>query len=106
MPFYGRQEKEPDLQSHPESHLTLSLPRVINSKFPLQPHQKYYITQCEELDFSQRTNMKDDYTTNSHYLINFYWKGWENVLFELGGERVKRVTQHSSLLLPTVGKIR
>ena len=25
--------------------LTLSLPRVINFKFPLQPHQKYYITQ-------------------------------------------------------------
>ena len=32
--------------------LTLSLPRVINFKFPLQPHQKYYITQYEELDFS------------------------------------------------------
>ena len=32
--------------------LTLSLPRVINSKFPLKPHQKYNITQCEELDFS------------------------------------------------------
>ena len=29
--------------------LTLSLPRVINVKFPLQPHQKYYITQHEEL---------------------------------------------------------
>ena len=25
--------------------LTLSIPRVINLKFPLQPHQKYYITQ-------------------------------------------------------------
>ena len=25
--------------------LTLSLLRVINVKFPLQPHQKYYITQ-------------------------------------------------------------
>ena len=25
--------------------LTLSLPRVMNFKFPLQPHQKYYITQ-------------------------------------------------------------
>ena len=31
--------------------LTLSLPRVINVKFPLQPHRKYYMTQCEELDF-------------------------------------------------------
>ena len=31
---------------------TLSLPRVINFKFPLQPHQKYYSTQYEELGFS------------------------------------------------------
>ena len=37
-------------------------------KFPLQPHQKYYITQYEELGFSKRTQMKDDYTTNCHYL--------------------------------------
>ena len=27
---------------------TASLPRVINVKFPLQPHQKYYITQYGE----------------------------------------------------------
>ena len=26
--------------------------RVINFKFPLQPHQKHYITQCEEVGFS------------------------------------------------------
>ena len=32
--------------------LTLSLLRMINVKFPLQPHQKYYITQYGELDFS------------------------------------------------------
>ena len=32
--------------------LTLPLPRVINLKFPLQPHQKYYITQYGELGFS------------------------------------------------------
>ena len=31
--------------------LTLSLPRVINVKFPLQPHQKYNIAQYRELDF-------------------------------------------------------
>ena len=31
---------------HQEGHiLTLSLLRVIKVKFPLQPHQKYYITQ-------------------------------------------------------------
>ena len=32
--------------------ITVSLPRVINFKLPLQPHQKYYITQYEELDLS------------------------------------------------------
>ena len=31
---------------------TLSLPRVINFKFLLQPHQKYYIAQYGELGFS------------------------------------------------------
>ena len=31
---------------------TLSLPRVINIKFPLQPHQQYNITQYGELGFS------------------------------------------------------
>ena len=48
--------------------LTLSLPRVINLKFPLQPHQKYYTAQYEELGFSSLTQMKDDYTTNSRYI--------------------------------------
>ena len=32
--------------------LTLSLPRMINFKFPLQPYEKYYITQYEELGYS------------------------------------------------------
>ena len=40
--------------------LTLSLPRVINVKCLLHPHQKYYITQYEELGFSWLTQMKDD----------------------------------------------
>ena len=35
-----------------KSTLTLSLPRVINFKFLLQPHQQYYITQYEEHGFS------------------------------------------------------
>ena len=35
-----------------QNTLILSLPRVINAKFLLQPHQKYYVTQYEELDFS------------------------------------------------------
>ena len=41
--------------SKPFSH-----PRVINVKFLLQPHQKYYTTQYEELGFSSLTQMKDD----------------------------------------------
>ena len=45
-----------------------SLPRVVNFEFVLQPHQKYYITQNEELGFSSLTQMKDDYTADSHYL--------------------------------------
>ena len=32
--------------------LILSFPKVINLKFPLQSHQKYYITQYGELGFS------------------------------------------------------
>ena len=57
---------------------------------PLQPHQKYYITQYEELGFSTLTQMKDDYASNSHYLIHTFpfIKGWEDVLFELGSKRV------------------
>ena len=50
------------------------------SNFPCKPHQRYSITQYEELGFSSLTQMKDGYTTNSHYLT------WENVLFELGTE--------------------
>ena len=33
---------------------------LIKFKFPLQPHQKYHITQYEELCFSWPTQMKDD----------------------------------------------
>ena len=58
-------------------------------QIPLQPHQKYDITQYEELGFSCLTLMKDDYTTNSHYLtlMHLILKGWENVLFELESAR-------------------
>ena len=31
--------------------MTLSLARVINFRFPLQPQQKYYVIQYEELGF-------------------------------------------------------
>ena len=40
--------------------VTPSLPRVINFKFPLQPHQKYNITQYEELGLSKFPLMKYD----------------------------------------------
>ena len=50
--------------------------RVINFKCLLQPHMLYYITQYKELGFSQLTQMKNDYTTNSHYtsLTHFLFK--------------------------------
>ena len=69
---------------------------MINLKFLLQPHQKYYITQYGELGFSYLTQMKDDYTTNSHYLTYTFLRFWSKVcrtpllcfhyrpLFELG----------------------
>ena len=41
----------------------LDLQMQIDSKFPLQPRHKYYITQYEELELSSLTQMKDDYTT-------------------------------------------
>ena len=41
---------------------------TLNVKFLLQPQQKYYITQYEELGFSQLTQMKNDYMANSRYL--------------------------------------
>ena len=68
--------------------LTFSLPRVINFRFLLQPHQKYYITKYEELGFSKLTQMKDDYTTNSYYLTHtfLYRKFGRMYFFELGSE--------------------
>ena len=43
---------------------------MINFKFPLQLHQKNYIPQYEELEFSWLTQMENDYTINSspHHL--------------------------------------
>ena len=75
-------------------YVTLSLPRVINIKFPLQPHQKYYITQYGQLGYSYLTQMKDDYTTNPQYLTHtFVFKRLgECTLFNLG-VKGKRVTQ-------------
>ena len=44
------------------------LPSVINVKFPLQPHEKYCITQYGELGLVSLTHLKENYTTNSHYI--------------------------------------
>ena len=61
--------------------LTLSLPRSIKFKFTLQSHQKYYITEVEELSFSQLTQMKDDkIPILTTLLIHFSLNGWKNVL--------------------------
>ena len=69
--------------------LTLSLPGVINFKFPPQPHWKYYIAQYEELGFSYLTQTKDDYTTNSHYLTyTFLFQQLGECTFELLGVKV------------------
>ena len=48
--------------------LTLSLLRVINVEFPLQPHRRNITSHSVKNLASYLTQMKDDYTTNSHYL--------------------------------------
>ena len=42
----------------------------------------------KNLAFHQLIQMKDDYTTNSHLYVSLL-KVWENVLFELGSEKIK-----------------
>ena len=61
---------------------TFSLPRVIGNKFILQPHQKYYITQYEELwlliAYSDEIWL---HYQNSHYLMyTILFKRLGNVL--------------------------
>ena len=66
---------------------------VTKFKFPLQPRQKYYITQYEELSVWWLSQMRDDYNTNSHCLTHTFllerlgectfstweWKGYKVV---------------------------
>ena len=64
--------------------LTLSLPTVINLKFPVQPHN------MKNLAFHTSLGWKIinlPILTTSH--LQFPFKGWENVLFELRSERVQ-----------------
>ena len=77
---------------------------AINSKFPLQPHQKYYVTQYEELGFSSLTHsqVNADYATNSHYLrleyyYTFLFERWGKCTFELRSERVNHLNSVSKL---------
>ena len=76
----------------PCKNAPVSLPRGINLKFPLQPQQKYHITRYGELGFPWLTQMKDYYTTNSHYLTYtlLFRKAGRTYFLELGSERVKR----------------
>ena len=78
--------------------LTLSLPRAINFKFHLQPHQKNHMTQYEELGFSLAYSderwLHYQFLTTS--LIDLSGKGWENLLFELG---LKGLTLETSAII-------
>ena len=76
---------------------TLSLPRVVNFKFPLQPNQKYYITQYGELDFSWVTDKIWLYIYQFLLPHTFLVKCWENELFELGGKGLCSTTSCEQL---------
>ena len=59
--------------------------------FLLQPHQKFTLHSIKEFVFRSFTQMKDDYTTNFHYLtytFPFERLGDMYLLFEFGSERV------------------
>ena len=64
--------------------LTLSLPRVINFKIPLQPQQKY-ITQYEEIGFSWLLRWKKIILPIlNKSLIRFSLEGWEMYFLNSG----------------------
>ena len=72
---------------------TLSLPRVtINSKFPLQPHQKSHsFTSHGMKNFAFHSFLRWKMITLpilTTSLMHFSLIGWKNVPFELGSERV------------------
>ena len=69
---------------------TLSLPRVVNFKFPLQPQKKYYIIQYEERAFhSFNTQMVDDYITILSTSCTHLSAFGRMYVFEVGSERYK-----------------
>ena len=70
---------------------TISLPRLINFKFPLQPHHK-------NLGIHSLPRWKMiilPILTAS--LFSPVWKGWKNTLFELGGDRAKPLVSCGSV---------
>ena len=70
------------ITSHSMENLVFhgSLPRVINVKFPLQPHQKYYITQYGELGLSWLTPKSVQYqispAASPEILHHTVWRTW------------------------------
>ena len=87
--------------------------RVINVKFPLQPHQKYNVKHYEDWLFIPYSDERWLYyqfslpVTHTALLC-----GWDNILFELGSERVNalpfwnststRVAERNVLWLPAL----
>ena len=65
----------------------LSLPRVINFKFPAASLEKLHHTAWRTWLFTAHYDERY-YTTNSDYLTYTFLFGWENELFELGSESV------------------
>ena len=64
--------------------------RVIKFKFPLQPQEKYYITQHGERGFTAYSDERWYHCLPilTTPLIEFSLRGWENVLFGLASKRV------------------
>ena len=64
----------PSFSLAPSLCLSLSLPIMIYFISPLQPHQKFKMTQYEELGLSWLIQMKDDFTTNSTTSLVWLWE--------------------------------
>ena len=71
--------------------LSLSLLRVINVKFPLQPHQKYYITQYGELWLSLLRWKMLILRTNSHYTSLYTFPLWNVAIMYFLNSGVKDI---------------
>ena len=98
----SKQELQPNYEHDSATFLTLSLPRVINFKFSLQPHRKYNITVWRTWLFMPYSD-EILYQFSPPHLYISRIKGWENVLFGLGSDRVNRKNVwYRSVLTPTL----